>query len=503
MSEQVALTPQEAAEIGATSLTRYGKMFFPRTFRQDSPPFHEKIGAALLSPSRYNAFEIFRDGAKTSLLRVYASQRVAYALSRTIMYVSVSQAHSVFSVRWLRRQVMYNKRWAQTFGLKPGKKWTDEWAEIECHLVPDPDLSTPQEPVPTIITVLAMGITGQIRGFNPDDFRPDLIIADDILNEENTATDDQRKKIENLFFGALLNSLAPASEAPQAKAVFLQTPMDKKDVMEKCMNDPEWNPVRFGVFDEKGESRWAARFSTKELMASKEAHIRRSQYRLWMREKECLIVSGEEKAIDVSKIKIWDVLPDGLDKIISADPASSNEPGADKFVQVAVGFKGLDVFLIAGAAAEKNQPDKAVNDAFNLILLVHPRKFVVESVSFQKVYKWILEQEMKKRRLYVMVEELKIGRTSNADRIMQTIPGLVAFGHLHIHKSMVDFVTEADDYDPTVKDIADDWLTALANGIISGNPALLAMMAEQGAESLGEYVEDESQYKPIRLRAAP
>ena len=497
MSEQVAISPKEAVSLGAESLTKYGKLFFPRTFRQESPPFHEIVGAKLYSHDRFNAFEIFRDGAKTSLLRVYTSQRIAYGISRTIGYVSISQAHSIHSVRWMRRQVMFNTKWANTFGLTSGSKWTDEWAEIKCHLIEDKD--RPGQPI--VITLLAMGITGQIRGFNPDDYRFDLLVIDDPLNEENTAPPDQRKKIDDLLFGALLNSLAPASEAPLAKAVFLQTPMDKNDAIEKCMSDPEWNPMRVGVFNEAGESNWPSRYPTEVLLKAKEAHIRRSQFRLWMREKECKIVAGEEKAIDVSKFKYWDVLPERLDKIISIDPASSSDPKADKFVNMALGFRGPDVYVIAYANALKNDPGKAVNDTFNLILLCGPRKIAVESVAFQKVFKWILEEEMKKRKLYVMVEELKIGRTSNADRIMQSIPGLAAFGHLWLHPGMVELVQEADDYDPAVKEIADDYLTALANGIIASNPALRLLMGTDGEE--GEVYDDETDYKPLRVRHAP
>ena len=494
--ELIGLTPREAAQIGATSLAKYGKLFFPRTFRQDSPEFHEKIGTALYSHSRYNAFKVFRGGAKTSLLRVYGSQRIAYAISRTIAWVSVSQLHARFSLRWLRRQVEHNRRWADTFGLRPGKKWTDEWLEIECHL--QEDENNPGQPV--IVTVLALGITGQIRGFNPDDFRFDLILMDDVLDDENSASPEQRKKIDDLIFGALLKSLAPESEAPLAKAVFLQTPMNREDSMEKCMKDPQWNGVEFGCFDERGESRWPSRLPTEGLVKEKEAHIRRSQYRLWMREMECKIVAGEEKAIDVSKIKFWDVLPEGMDKVISIDPASSEKEGADEHATVALGFKGLDVYLIAMAAAEKNQPDKAANDFFNMVLLCQPRKGVVESNAYQRVFKWILEQEMQKRRLYVMMELLE-AKTKNADRIMQTIPGLVAYGHFFIHKSMDKFLTQADDYDPTIKDIADDFLTAVANGIIAANPALRLHMTEN-AET-GELMDDESSYKPLRVRAAP
>lgn len=491
----VQLSPQEAALAGAQSLTTYGKLFFPRAFRQESPAFHEAIGQALYSQARYNAFEIFRDGAKTTLLRTYKSQRIAYGLSRTIMYVSVSQQHSMFSVRWLRRQAMYNKRWTQTFGIEPGKKWTDEHCEIVHKNMPRNEDGTE-----VIITVLAMGITGQIRGFNPDDYRPDLIIVDDILNEENTATPDQRKKIEELLFGALLNSLAPASEAPLAKAVFLQTPFDKKDAIELCMRDPSWNPVRFGIFDENGRSRWESRYPTEQVLKAKESHIRRSQYRLWMREKECVIVSGEEKAIDVTRFKTYDVLPEYLDVLIAIDPASSDNEEADDHAIVAVGFKGNDTYILAYSLSKAVMPDKAANDFFNLVLLTKPRKLVVEGNSYQRTLKWYIEQEMTKRRIYV-ASELVISKTRKANRIMTTIPMLAAYGHFWIKPGMNELLEQADDYDPNVKEQVDDLLDAISMAIIDQNPALKGTMVED--PETGALVEDESQYEELSLRGAP
>lgn len=480
------INPREAAELGAKSLIGYGKIFFPRTFRQKSPPMHEAIGRALYGPSRYNCFEIFRDGAKTSLLRVFTSQRIAYAISRTIMYVSVSQLHACFSVRWLKRQVDFNTRWAQTFKLKKGSKWTDEWIEI-IHGIEE-----------TPITVLAMGITGQIRGFNPDDYRPDLIIVDDILNEENTATPDQRKKIEDLLFGALLNSLSPSSETPWAKAVFLQTPFHREDAIEKCMADPSWNPVRFGVFDEKGQSRWEDRWPTDVLLKEKEAATRRGQFRLWMREKECKIVAGEDKCIDVTKLRYYDLKPDGLECIISIDPASSDSDTADDHAICALGFRGADVYLLDYKLAKAVMPDKAANDFFQLVLLHAPRKAAVESISYQRVLKWYLEQEMVKRRIFVAIDPVQDKR-SKATRITQMLPGLVSYGHFFIRPEMTEFVTQADDYDPSTKDQPDDLLDAIATGLTAMNPAL-----RSGITIEGDFiVEDESEYPELECQGAP
>lgn len=479
---------KEAVQLGAERLVTFGRIFFPRTMRQDSPEFHDIIGRDLYSSARYNAFEVFRDGAKTSLLRVFTAQRISYGISRLIMYVSISQPHAMMSLRWLKRQVMYNRRWADTFQLEPGGKWTDEWLEVRHKVTGE------------LITVLAMGITGQIRGFNPDDYRPDLIIIDDVLNEENTKTPEQRKKIDDLLFGALLNSLAPASEAPFAKAVFLQTPLHREDAIEKCLRDPAWNGRRFGILDENGKSRWPARWPLETILREKEAHIRRGQYRLWMREKECEIVSGTEKAIDVSKLKYWEVLPEGMVKVIAIDPASSSEETADDQATVCVGFHGLDVFVVAVAISKGTMPDKAAAEVFSQWLTFQPvQKVVVEKVGYQRVLKWYLEQEMAKRRVFFPLDGVD-DRRSKADRIMQAIPGLVAYGHLWVHPSMTALIEQMDDYDPQVKDQPDDILDAMAMAITSVNPALRAGVAIDGEY---EVVEDESNYARLCIGGCP
>jgi hypothetical protein len=484
-----SISPAEAVALGAQSLEMFGKMFFPKTFRQSSPDFHRQIGEALYSPARYNAFEVFRDGAKTSLLRVFVSQRVGYAISRTIMYVSVSQAHAMMSVRWLKRQITYNKRYAETFGLRKGEKWTDEHCEI-FHGIED-----------TPITILAMGITGQIRGFNPDDYRPDLIIIDDVLNEENAGTEEQRKKIESLIFGALLNSLAPASDMPLAKAVFLQTPLHKEDAIEKCLRDPQWNGLRFSIFDENGNSRWESRWPTETVKAEKAAAIARGQYVIWMREKECKVVSSEEKAFDTEKLRFWDTLPSLPQmtiRVISIDPASSESKKADDQVVMVVGFHGPDIFVLKYEGGQAMMPDKTAMHFFNFVLAYAPQKAVVESIGYQRVLAWYLEQEMQKRRIFLPIDKLQ-DRRKKSDRIIQAIAGNLSFGQLWVHSSMSKLIQQMDDYDPLDDSQHDDYLDALAMAISAVNPALRGTLVD------GEFrvVDDESEYEQLTFGGCP
>ena len=125
---------------------------------------------------------------------------------------------------------------------------------------------------------------------------------------------------------------------------------------------------------------------------------------------------------------------------------------------------------------------------------------MVESNSYQRIMAWYLEQEMTKRRIYVAVDRLEV-RTKNSDRIMQTIPGLAAFGHFFIRPGMSKLIEQADDYDPSLTNAKDDLLTAIANGIISSNPALKSRMIED--KTTGLLVLDESEYKTLNVRHAP
>jgi hypothetical protein len=487
----IELSPAEAVALGAESLVLFGQVFLPKTFRQTSPAMHHDMAAMLYAPTRYNEFLCFRGSAKTTLLRAFTLQRIAYGISRTIMYTSSSQGHAIHSIRWLKRQIESNPR-LSPFGLRQGSKWTDEWIEI-AHEVEG-----------HTINVFAVGITGQIRGFNLDDYRPDLIIADDVLDEENTATKEQRGKVADRFMGALINSLAPASEAPRAKAVLAQTPFNRYDLAMLCAADPQWNNRKYSVFDENGESRWAQRFPTAELKVEKAGAIARGMYRNWMREWECEVVIDEIQPFDVEKLQYWSALPDDMTKVLTIDPASSDSRKADQNVVMVVGARGKDFYVCGYHAAQAMDPGKTSAKFFELAMAHAPlQRAGVEAVAYQRTLKWHIEQEMQRRRLWVPLQEIK-ATERKSNRIIAAIAGILNYGHLHIHHSMVELVTQLDMYNPEDPDAEDDILDALAMGIVMLNPALRAYAGLDTEAIEGEFsVMDEREYQTVRLAACP
>jgi hypothetical protein len=135
-----------------------------------------------------------------------------------------------------------------------------------------------------------------------------------------------------------------------------------------------------------------------------------------------------------------------------------------------------------------------------LILLYRPIKIVIESISYQRVLKWMVEQEMQKKRIFVTVDAVQ-DRRSKASRITQALVGLTNFRHLHIRPSMSELINQMDDYDPEVKDQPDDLLDAIAMGITSLNPAL---RAQTGNTLEGEWSKmEEQEYAELEFGGSP
>lgn len=484
MNELVGISPQEAIRLGATSLTRYGRIFFPKAFRQISPLFHDEIGQALNNRDYRNvAIEVFRDGAKTTLLRAYTSQRIAYGISRTILFVSASQGHSILSLRWIKRQVEHNRRWAETFQLRKGSKWTDDHVEIMHGIEEEP------------ITLLALGVTGQLRGYNIDDRRPDLIICDDTSTDEAAGSADQRSKQTNLVFGALFNSLAPATEAPDAKAIILDTPKSKFDLIESCEKDPSWKFFRFGVFDEAGQSRWEARYPTAELVKAKEAAAQVGRMPIWMREKECKVISEELASFRQSNLQFWDTLPERATYVIAIDPAISDSKTADDNVVAVLAFHKDNVYIVDYKAATGQDPEMVLATVFEYLRRWKPLGIVVESIAYQRVLAWYIEKGMREQRLFVPVYQVKDVRRKS-DRIVQALGETSGYQRLWCRPQQTKFIEQFVEYSP-MADMHDDVLDAVAMGITWGENQGVSDWIE------GEFSLEEDDSPRLSFRGAP
>lgn len=491
------ITLEEVVKLAAVDGNFYARMFFPNTARQESPEFHKDMDRVLENPeNRFVGFEVFRGGAKTSKLRLFASKRIAYGISKTIIFIGKSQEHAVRSIHWLKVAVEHNKLWAKTFGLRKGEKWT----ESEIEIIHDTDKYP--------IRIIALGITGSVRGIIVDDWRPDLIILDDPCDEENTATAESREKMSDLVFGALSKSLAPASEAPDATMALAQTVLVQGDLIDRIMKDPQWASVRYSCFDSRGESSWSARWTTAELLADKAAHINRNQLSLWLREMECQLVNQENAAFLLRWINYWDVLPPGGITYIGIDPTPPPKDGnalkqvnmkLDDAVIMVIKFHGGNVYVVEYYDCKSPDPEEFVNKIFELVTRHNPMMVGVETTLFQRMLKWYMEKEMLARRQFFTLVPVEDKRKKET-RIVQTISRYASNGKLYLHKDQKKLLDQYAMFQAQATRQHDDFLDALTIAIDLINPGL------EGATLEGDFTDitDESNIPELEdWRGAP
>ena len=415
----------------------YGKFFFPTVYRQASPEFHKELDDVLERPENRNiAIEAYRGSAKTTKLRSFTTKRIAYGISHTILFISDTEGHAVKSVEWIKNQVEYNYKWNSAFKLSKGKKWSETEIEI-LHGV---------EKYP--VRVLGLGITGQVRGINIDSFRPDLIIVDDGENEENASTPENRKKLSDLFFGAIEKSLVPSSENPDAKIIDLQTPLNRDALIEVLRRDPFWVSRRYGCFNTDGTSRWETRYPTKELLAQKQSHIARNQLSLWMREMECKVITQETATFKAEWLQYWDTLPEGATYYLAIDPAPprsdkalASNANTDYQAVVVIAVYADKIFLAEYSNVRDQNPDELAMEFFRLVVKYNPIAVGVETTAYQKVLAWFLKKAMEHRRHYIPIREISDRRRKD-DRIRQAISNKAFSRRIYVNRSHSEFIQQ-------------------------------------------------------------
>lgn len=498
-ARQVEVDPIEAVRLGAIDSIFYGHYFFPETTRQESPPFHRDVWDLFENPmNRFANCEIFRGGAKTTIARLFMSKRIAYGISHTILFIGKSEGHAARSIEWLMQQVEYNTLWAATFGLRKGNKWT----ATECEIYHG------TEAYP--IRILALGITGSVRGINVGNYRPDLIVVDDPCDEENTSTPEQRDKTSELFFSAIKESLVPASEDPTSMLALLQTPLDAEDLSAVCTKTSEFASIRIGILtdenEEVAESAWPGRWTKEEILKEKEWAIGRNQLSIWMREKMCLIVSRETSAFIEEWLEFWTVLPPLARYVMAIDPTpilsdKSRMTGQKTDLQAVMvkAYWKMKQFIVEYATNRDEDPDQLVMNMDRLCRKYPILRCGVEGIAYQRNLKWFIERQMKRGKLKTMhVMELGAnmipGAKSKYDRIVQAHTGVASQGLLYVRADQSEFISQFSTFpNCKYKDLLD--VSAMCDATISSR--------QEGYMSIGLEM-DEEDIEPLNWeRAAP
>lgn len=456
----------ELVKLGAVDNDLFARTFFPRAAKQKAPLFHREMDELLENPSyRMVNLRCFRGSAKTTKLRIFTGKRIAYGMSKTILYVGATEPHAARSIRWLRAQIEEKMQgdgsrkrplFAAAFGLS-----LERFSDTELKIV-----QTLPGAEAVSVWVLGVGITSSnIRGINFDDYRPDLIVLDDVVTDENASTVEQRDKISNLVLGAVSKSLAPATEEPNAKLAILQTPIHADDISARATKSEAFRTATFGCWTEGTksfpielqESIWPERYPTATLRQDKKHAIELNALSLFQKEMECNISSPEQCPFKAEWLQYRKGEPplSGL-AVLAIDPVP---PPSDKAIRQQ--FKkndfeahtvwrrsGGNYHLVEEVTNRGHNPSWSVTTALSLAYKHRVSRIVLQSIAYERTLKWLLQQEMTRRGVYYMLVDTSAqsNQKHKYARIIGALQAPASHGKIWVDASQTGFITQFVDF---------------------------------------------------------
>lgn len=478
-------------KLGAIDIEYFGRAYLPHYFIRESPEFHAELdriwrNGVLKGKNPYtDAKEISRaDGCR----RAIEAPR-GHAKSTTFTFKDSIHA-AVYAYKHYEIILSDSSEQAEGF-------LTDIKTEFEENAALREDFGDLQGKVWKAMVILlsngtkieALGAGKKIRGRRHKQWRPDLILCDDLENDENVNTPEQRKKLRNWFYkavskagdtytdivyiGTLLHFdalLANVAKNPSYKTVKYQGVIsfakntalwDAWEVIYTDLGNDARQEDAADFFEQNKEAMlegtavlWEAKLSYYDLMVIRVSEGEAS----FNSEIQNDPIDPESCTFQEEWFDFYD--DDGKAPPDFSDPRfvfiGSNDPSLGKNKKSDTSFIGAlakdlktGYMYIVIADIDKRKPDQIITDAIeNSRRLKRDYKrpyyqFGVETVQFQYYFAEIMRQKSAEVGEYLPIVE--INSVQNKDARIQSLQPFVKNGYVKFskkHKTLIKQMTE-------------------------------------------------------------
>lgn len=230
--------------LGAADQEYFGKAYFPHYFSRDTPDFHRQLDAIWREGVLKGQAPFDQDAAasinlKKGCKRAIAAPRghakstnltfkdvahaVLYQYKRYPIIISDSSDQAEGFLESIRTEFEENEAIREDFGELKGEVWRNNVLLTS-----------------TGIKIEAIGSGKKIRGRKHSNWRPDLLVLDDIENDENVRTPEQRKKLANWFFKAVSKAGDTYTDI-----IYIGTILHYDSLLANILKNPGYQSVKY------------------------------------------------------------------------------------------------------------------------------------------------------------------------------------------------------------------------------------------------------------------
>jgi predicted phage terminase large subunit-like protein len=239
------LTKAERVERGRENFQWFCRYYLADYFICEPAAFHTELSEAADHQKR-GIFAAPREHAKSTVITFgKVLHSIVYRLARFIVIIRDSEDVARLSLDDIRQELEGNERLIEDFGDLIGRR---KWAEAEFITANG-------------VKVLGRGRGNPVRGLRYKQFRPDLVIVDDIEDDESVDSRQQRDKLERWLLRAVLGMIAP-----EGRFFMIGTILHHDSVLVRFLKKPDVFFTKiYRAIDDTGKPLWPARWPKKRL----------------------------------------------------------------------------------------------------------------------------------------------------------------------------------------------------------------------------------------------
>lgn len=477
-------------KLGAIDMEFFGRAYFPHYFSKPSPEFHRELDAIWQQgvlkgrypltaadtktisrlPGTRRAVAAPRGHAKSTNLTFKGTMHsTLYGYKHYPIIISDSSEQAEGFLDNIRVEFEENTAILEDFGALAGSVWRSNVLLTK-----------------TNIKIEAIGSGKKIRGRKHRNWRPDLIILDDVENDENVRTPEQRKKLKDWFDKAVSKCGDDYTDI-----IYIGTLLHYDSLLAKTLSNPayrsikykavirfsqaddlwqQWETIFTDLFNDDRESEalaffqehkeamlegtqvlWEEKLSYYDLMVMRvsegEASFNSEEQNEPINPDDCLFMEEWFDYYNEAKVNFGDPAFDFFGFI---DPSLGKTKRSDFSAIVTLAkHKGSGYMYVVDADIERRHPDRIIADVLAKERWLRAsfghgyRKLGAETNQFQ----WFLKEELAKASakagLYLPIEEVQ--QTSDKVMRIQTLQPDVKNKYIKFnrrHKRLLEQLTQ-------------------------------------------------------------
>ena len=489
-------------ELAAFDLAYFGRAYLPHYFTRKSPAFHEELDE-LWSSGVMKGKNPFRDAKE--IARLDGSQQAIAAPrghAKTTNFTFKDTLHAVL-YQYKHYPILLSDSSEQAEGFLDDIKTE---LEDNPHILEDFGILKGDKVwrssvilTKTGIKLEAIGSGKKIRGRRHRNWRPDLLALDDIENDENVNTPEQRKKLKSWFDKAVSKAGDTYTDI-----MYIGTILHYDSLLSRVLVNPtyrtkkyravlsfatntalweEWERIYTNLFDEDHEANAWTFFQANEkemlegtqvLWEAKNPYYKLMQKRL--SEGEASFNSElqndpidpenadfSEEWLDYYEPELMDFSKPNFLLVGANDPSLGKNKKADTSTIIDLALDlNTGYMYVLGASVEKRKPDVIIDD----VIETHRRykrdlkkgyyKFGVETVQFQYFFKDVMAAKALEAGEYIPIEEIQ--SIANKELRIRSLQPFVKNKWIKFNRNHKELIKQLTEFPMGANDDAPDGL---------------------------------------------